>query len=114
MRISDWSSDVCSSDLPPGAIRAQELAASHNVLELLTDPAGVSGAEILPERQSRYPMGGTGTAFCLDTHLRLPGSAPQQRQTRFTARQGISRLVARRRRSLVPNRLSAVAAFYYA
>src|SRR3546814_4124176 len=34
MRISDWSSDVCSSDLPAGAVRADEIlqkAAAHPV-----------------------------------------------------------------------------------
>src|SRR3546814_1541107 len=29
MRISDWSSDVCSSDLPPGALSALGFADCH-------------------------------------------------------------------------------------
>src|SRR3546814_20382154 len=53
MRISDWSSDVCSSDLPPGALtrdrimldvallieRGRDLAAEGNPLPKVADDA---------------------------------------------------------------------------
>src|SRR3546814_5731035 len=32
MRISDWSSDVCSSDLPPGIARGRFSAQRHIIL----------------------------------------------------------------------------------
>src|SRR3546814_11833393 len=55
MRISDWSSDVCSSDLAPAAAQAayDELAgktakqAQKRIVELLSD-AGLIDGEIRP------------------------------------------------------------------
>src|SRR3546814_16474353 len=55
MRISDWSSDVCSSDLAPAAAQAayDELAgktvkqAQARIVELLTDAGKIDG-EIRP------------------------------------------------------------------
>src|SRR3546814_2854728 len=49
MRISDWSSDVCSSDLPPQladvlALQRAEEPETHAVLAGWTDP--VRGAEL--------------------------------------------------------------------
>src|SRR3546814_18245256 len=55
MRISDWSSDVCSSDLIGGSIdRAEfhprEKAAGQNIVELL----GVQDVEPVLEQETRY------------------------------------------------------------
>src|SRR3546814_10935211 len=38
MRISDWSSDVCSSDLPAPGIRAGALAGDGHVVALVAFP----------------------------------------------------------------------------
>src|SRR3546814_4635185 len=45
MRISDWSSDVCSSDLPDGAVR---LSAGYNIVggELAAAPVNATAANI--------------------------------------------------------------------
>src|SRR3546814_5395702 len=43
MRISDWSSDVCSSDLPPRQVRARHRPASRLAHELAR-PAHRPGA----------------------------------------------------------------------
>src|SRR3546814_9450386 len=45
MRISDWSSDVCSSDLAPGAVPGYFVAAHLLVIAGIVDqPVAVDGA----------------------------------------------------------------------
>src|SRR3546814_17314828 len=51
MRISDWSSDVCSSDLPPLATRAGENAAL--IAKLADTVAGINGVAPIDEEQKR-------------------------------------------------------------
>src|SRR3546814_8449252 len=55
MRISDWSSDVCSSDLIDGLVVKRDvepgdLAAPSRVLMLLGDPAEMRVTAIVDER----------------------------------------------------------------
>src|SRR3546814_12064307 len=55
MRISDWSSDVCSSDLIEGLVvkrdvEPDDLAAPSRVLMLLGDPAEMRVTAIVDER----------------------------------------------------------------
>src|SRR3546814_13177542 len=49
MRISDWSSDVCSSDLPPRRVREQLALAAHkvDVLDIEDVLAEALGGELL-------------------------------------------------------------------
>src|SRR3546814_7998055 len=46
MRISDWSSDVCSSDLAQAAAATGRIALSHKWAELL-EAKGLTAAQIL-------------------------------------------------------------------
>src|SRR3546814_9423882 len=73
MRISDWSSDVCSSDLPKKQHGKPEnrRAASH---------AGEATAKALPDRQA----GGTGLGDGTPTifHTSLASSRPSDRRER--------------------------------
>src|SRR3546814_17889883 len=54
MRISDWSSDVCSSDLPPG-YAASPLRKGASVVQRLTNPSCV--APCLPPPSHRQQLG---------------------------------------------------------
>src|SRR3546814_11175715 len=47
MRISDWSSDVCSSDLLREAVRHGQLLVGHSGLEGTHRPAPQGGGEFL-------------------------------------------------------------------
>src|SRR3546814_2581136 len=59
MRISDWSSDVCSSDLQPGVLRPRDqamrglhrvgLRAGQQVLELARRVVGVEDRKTAPQ-----------------------------------------------------------------
>src|SRR3546814_11433355 len=51
MRISDWSSDVCSSDLPAGARAAAQARRMDE--RLLSRPAGIGAAYGAPRRRLR-------------------------------------------------------------
>src|SRR3546814_18714147 len=55
MRISDWSSDVCSSDLPQRPVRGRHAPARHLRLQadLLRAPAEIVGAIRLVDRDDR-------------------------------------------------------------
>src|SRR3546814_5982182 len=46
MRISDWSSDVCSSDLYRGAGRPEATAAIERAMDLFAAEAGLDPAEV--------------------------------------------------------------------
>src|SRR3546814_9766732 len=69
MRISDWSSDVCSSDLLPAVATALQNSAATTVKELLADldlAQGIGtwaagGIEAL--RELRQPLGEVELAF---------------------------------------------------
>src|SRR3546814_3512914 len=79
MRISDWSSDVCSSDLGGGPARRQRRGAVDNERAPRHSRGGaLAGCRAgpwdrcglgIPERRVRpheRPHGGTGTGRCLD------------------------------------------------
>src|SRR3546814_8171456 len=56
MRISDWSSDVCSSDLPAGAVRGQQLAdgAAGGMSQTVTDiRTSFNGGEVSRRLEGR-------------------------------------------------------------
>src|SRR3546814_11323514 len=84
MRISDWSSDVCSSDLPPRKVLALEDAG-------LLDPLNVPETGILFQARARCPQWECGrqsrghqTRFlaCADHRLmevRCTGSSEERR-----------------------------------
>src|SRR3546814_10067615 len=61
MRISDWSSDVCSSDLPniaparPLAVDLLEAAVRHQALEAMLDELVRRHARQLPQRIGKRP-----------------------------------------------------------
>src|SRR3546814_16400982 len=59
MRISDWSSDVCSSDLPQTDIERQALLAEINGLvsgsiEAAFDPRADQGVEVYEAASARW------------------------------------------------------------
>src|SRR3546814_12477814 len=57
MRISDWSSDVCSSDLPPSAVRYHVRGC-------------VRGNALAPEGAARTDEGGTGVGRHMSESVR--------------------------------------------
>src|SRR3546814_1800736 len=73
MRISDWSSDVCSSDLGPDcSVDGLRLAYRRRVADLHPDRGGDSDEDELKSLNQRY-------AAELDFHRhygRLPGAPP--------------------------------------
>src|SRR3546814_13654559 len=83
MRISDWSSDVCSSDLPP-VIRGEMVVAvsmsephAGTALTDLTTRARIDGDAIVLDGQKRWSSGG-GHAAAYVAYCRLseaPGAA---------------------------------------
>src|SRR3546814_15638107 len=82
MRISDWSSDVCSSDLA-----AREREVDHGRYQLVTKLSPPHGA--VPQRQAQpraFPDGGTGRYPAraqlreyLDKHMRASGRSEERR-----------------------------------
>src|SRR3546814_17715024 len=52
MRISDWSSDVCSSDLRPGQFPTATVAECHR-----QDQAGVAGRQLLAILDEGHDVG---------------------------------------------------------
>src|SRR3546814_9194114 len=48
MRISDWSSDVCSSDLPSWSIASDQSAAPHRATPNPAGPSRISSAPVMP------------------------------------------------------------------
>src|SRR3546814_6241075 len=60
MRISDWSSDVCSSDLPGFSLRAE--GGAFETLSMATRLGGVSGNLDYAVSGSYYHTGGSPTA----------------------------------------------------
>src|SRR3546814_18399767 len=50
MRISDWSSDVCSSDLDPGGAHRRALAHQIGITGKLKTQQGIAGSDLLPQR----------------------------------------------------------------
>src|SRR3546814_14360600 len=83
MRISDWSSDVCSSDLDRDAARAdggERVVCARVVVEEDRGPIGgeVVGVEPVPAHQhriDRYPAHACDEAAQLPRDLREIGSA---------------------------------------
>src|SRR3546814_7140441 len=53
MRISDWSSDVCSSDLIAGELDVEPIG--RQSLDAGGEPGGRTLAEILPDPEQRAP-----------------------------------------------------------
>src|SRR3546814_5451651 len=58
MRISDWSSDVCSSDLPPGGNGLYVITADPHAVWARCQAAGVE--VIRPPEEPHYDPGGMG------------------------------------------------------
>src|SRR3546814_3259032 len=75
MRISDWSSDVCSSDLPPGATRTLTISGSVNASAGATV---VNSAEIsassAPDSDSTPGNGGAGEDDQANASFTVSGS----------------------------------------
>src|SRR3546814_11614216 len=86
MRISDWSSDVCSSDLPP-VIRGEMVVAvsmsephAGTALTDLTTRARIDGDAIVLDGQKRWSSGG-GHADAYVVYCRL-SEAPRSDERR--------------------------------
>src|SRR3546814_11071599 len=62
MRISDWSSDVCSSDLLPGGV-ADALEAEHRVVDVERQQLQVVGAVAGGAGEPAGECAGLGDAF---------------------------------------------------
>src|SRR3546814_7686567 len=62
MRISDWSSDVCSSDLDPGQERHRQLQLGRNSAEPDPDHRMLGGRRLRRLLHQRHGAG-TGRAF---------------------------------------------------
>src|SRR3546814_11757312 len=75
MRISDWSSDVCSSDLAAGVVAV----AQRRVVTIACGPLPVAG-----DRRVFLLPRGRLLAFASCGLLRLPGFLRLGRQARFT------------------------------
>src|SRR3546814_5330747 len=60
MRISDWSSDVCSSDLPPGP----DAVSAASMLVRLSLPAGAEHAQTLKRRSEERRVGKECVSTC--------------------------------------------------
>src|SRR3546814_21172994 len=94
MRISDWSSDVCSSDLrrPDPLIDIFDA----EVVPLLESAPALRAVEIFEEMQRRHPELDPGVRRTLDRRLRgwraLHGAEPDVifRQVHVPGRMGIS------------------------
>src|SRR3546814_8627380 len=76
MRISDWSSDVCSSDLPQTDIERQALLAEINGLvsgsiEAAFDPRADQGVEVYEASSARWGW----MAFVVAALVGLAGAA---------------------------------------
>src|SRR3546814_12569090 len=78
MRISDWSSDVCSSDLIPGSHRTYltcvgETPDDHYLSSLKKQEYGVPDEESLAELAHKHgivaPTGKPGTVILFDCNL---------------------------------------------
>src|SRR3546814_15108466 len=85
MRISDWSSDVCSSDLPPerhpararhrpGGKRAATVAGRDRPADRPAEPERTG-----PSR-ARHPKQGDGLRPCPDRLRSLQGGRPEERR----------------------------------
>src|SRR3546814_1158536 len=68
MRISDWSSDVCSSDLCLGDDHAQDDGAGHPLSRGCREEAGRDTEEHQGGRADRCPQGGTGAPVVAVPH----------------------------------------------
>src|SRR3546814_5038058 len=93
MRISDWSSDVCSSDLSPGPV-GREIIIARGDVAFVEDVLGVEPDRIAligeAVAQVRIPQRVTGLVEPGDWHLELVRQAAIRQAGR-----GIDRAVAR-------------------
>src|SRR3546814_16029425 len=81
MRISDWSSDVCSSDLPAGEVVA--LAADLDVRDVAQTHAGAVGVRAQHDgaklrRRGELPLHQDAGADLLRGRARLRADAPRR------------------------------------
>src|SRR3546814_4560613 len=86
MRISDWSSDVCSSDLQPRPHRATAGIEDQDI-ELgvigLPDRIGVFGA--VPMHQLELVAEGGSTFMCQGQHRRIDPPHEDRKSTRLNS-----------------------------
>src|SRR3546814_728351 len=79
MRISDWSSDVCSSDLVADGQPALDAQRADRAAGIFDDVAGAArGADRAGDVQDDVLGADTGADVALDAHLHRPGRLKQQ------------------------------------
>src|SRR3546814_3906880 len=77
MRISDWSSDVCSSDLPITATFVGDASLSGRPMGRVIDPLAQMGADISASPGGRLPLMVRGLAPAIPLSYRLPMASAQ-------------------------------------
>src|SRR3546814_15278797 len=77
MRISDWSSDVCSSDLPITATFVGDASLSGRPMGRVVDPLSAMGADISASPGGRLPLMVRGLAPAIPLPYPLPMASAQ-------------------------------------
>src|SRR3546814_7827840 len=70
MRISDWSSDVCSSDLPDGTVQLGETALGSTGLRGFLDRVGTDDTDNFSEHMTRGEELVATAMYCLVKEVR--------------------------------------------